>query len=315
MKKSEKTRNQLLYTVAFLTLFSVMIAGISFMLFQKMHEIYKMNGSMHKIYEHYKSASNSEENFLYKETADPGFMGSEESFSTKNFTMHLKAMHLRLDEIGKLRNEISKYETLFTFAQHKADEEGIDNFGSSIQLQKNELELEQRSEQIGLSNVLSLEKIEKDYLLKNDVSYITALESKVQTINADISRNGSFDFQQKVLLIKLLHDFRYSFLDLVKSKGTLGFKNEEQLNDHIFQSKEAINKQFVMIDKKLAMKEQMLTSNIENVLLIFIINMVTLTFFVIFLYTRKGNKIASHEEVYEQSDEKIFKMPNSAMAS
>ena len=302
MIKSEKVRSHLFIALSFLTLSGVVVAIISIFFFRKLHFIYTVNNSFHSFYEHFNGALNSEHVYLYKETLEHNYYELKESTYLEDFNKHKKEIHKSLDvlssrkacaefsidkEIDLLTAELSKYETLFAIAVGKVKKKEFDDFEVELKLQDYVHELELKSDKIGLTNVLMLQKFEKEFLINKDEAFVMQLERKVKEISAEIWKNKKITLSEKVSLINLLDNYRTSFSEIIDVTYSKGFKNEQGLSALLVESKSILNRQISTIDKKLSLREKELISNIEKAFIIVILNIVAISIFIFFVYPRK----------------------------
>ena len=305
VKKSEKIRNQLLIALSFFTLTGVIVASVSVYFFRKIHDVHKVSASVHTLFQEYVKATKSEQEFIHLETSKSTFFASGKSNYLNEYNSHIAKAKREIDklksqqayhdfkigyDVDKLSNEISKYETFFDFTIEKVKHRGFKDFGTEGVMRKYVHDLESKSDLIGLANVLMLRRHEKDFLLRNDDAYVTKLQDKIESINNRIWRNKKLSNIQKDNLIMLLTNYRHSFLDLVKVIKEIGFKDEQGLSGQLLNSKEIIDNQFIVIHSSIVKNEELMVDNLEKGFLIIIVNIIAITMFIIFMYTKKLRK-------------------------
>jgi adenylate cyclase len=316
MKKSKKIRIQLLIILSFFTMAAVTIALVSLHYFKKVHEVYEVSSAERRVFDRYIRTIDAGQKFIYLETSKTAFFKTGRSPYLEAFSRHLaetrtSISHLQtrsayknfdIDlKVAVLSNELSKYETLFSFTLEKIKNKGFKDYGAEGTMRTYVHELESHSHQIGLANVLMLRRHEKDFLLRNDESYITKLKEKVASIKERIWRNQRLKNTEKDTLITLLQNYQYSFLELVKFTQEIGHKNEQGMSELLAQCNFTIDRQFELIHQTMLRKEASLVEYIENILMIVLFNIVFVAVFTIYIYSRKipvvSSLITGKEEV------------------
>ena len=299
-----KTRNRLLFAFSCFTLIGIVIALVSIFYFSKIHDIYKVTGSLHKYYEKYIKAIDAEQGFLSLELGKSEYFKTGQSKYLAQHDVYLSEMRQNLmdlkkkgaykdfgieKEINNIDLELSKYETLFGLILDKVKVKGFREYGLEGKMAQYVYDLEKMSAPIGIANVLVLRKHEKDFLLRNDTVYIQRLSAKVEDLKRTIWTNDELSFEKKQTMNGLLQNYYLVFLQLVNITKEIGYKDEKGLSDLLNQSKYKIESYFQMLYEKTLIKETALIENVQSSFYIIIVNLVLVSMFLIYLFTRKIN--------------------------
>jgi hypothetical protein len=297
-----KTRNQLLFAFSCFTLLGIIIALVSIFFFSKLHEIYKVTGSLHTYYEKYIKAVDSEQEFLSLELGKSEYFKTGESRHLALHDQYLSEMKQSLlslqkskaftefgieKEINAIDLELNKYETLFGLILDKVKVKGFRDYGLEGKMSEYVYTLEKMSAPIGIEHVLVLRKHEKDYLLRNDSMYISRLGTKVEDFKNLIWSNPNISKEKKEKMNGLLQNYYLVFMQLVNITKEIGYKDEKGLSDLLNQSKNQIEDHFHALFRKAEIKETILIENVQSSFYIVIVNLLLTSLFLIYIFTRK----------------------------
>lgn len=310
-----RTRNQLLFSFASITLVGVAIAIISIYYFLKMDRIYKVTSSIQTVFNEYLKTMKSEHEFLTYETINPAFFRSgksnfldnHEKFykNTKDALAVLKSREAYEDfeiqeEIKKITKDLEDYKIFFNITVQKVKKKGFKDYGVEGRMRYYIHDLERKSAIFGLGveDVLMMRRHEKDFLLRNDISYIKKLSLKVDEFKGKINSKPHLSLADKRLLISLLDRYYKSFRELVTIGYQLGMKDDKGLNHELNMTRRQIEFHLHLLHEKAKISEENLIYNLHSSFVIVIVNLILISMFMIYMFSRP-----EEEEEDEDEDE------------
>ncbi|WP_162555941.1 sensor histidine kinase [Reichenbachiella versicolor] len=125
-------------------------------------------------------------------------------------------------EIEGIINQINRYnqcqQRLLALYRMK----GFKDFGLEGQMRRFAHELENHPSELELSELLTLRRHEKDYILRKDLAYVNLLNQKADKLKKKFKKSKSKDGQE---LFVLLENYQLSFQEIVKTEQAIGNEN------------------------------------------------------------------------------------------
>ncbi len=235
----------LLLTVAILT-----IMGLSYWLLKQHRKISDAQHQVNTVYTHYLELAQECQNVFYVDVKTPSFHQADES-------EHLKAIAYSFDRLSnsmmtleespipefryfhdkfvELDTLISDYHRLFEKLVQLYHWKGFKDTGLEGQMLAGIRELENTHQYVTLSDILQLRRLEKDYFLRNDSTYINELQSLVNSLLLKVPANN-----QESTLLKEYHKY---FLKITELEQQIGneqsgllsalFSTQKEIGEHL----------------------------------------------------------------------------------
>lgn len=162
-----------------------------------------------------------------------------------------------LSQLQKIKRAIQEYDSIFKEIVSKVQQRGYKDYGLEGKMRENAHQLE-RVAALKLSDVLTLRRHEKDFILRQDSSYIDKflekqLEMETQLINSNFSKNKKDSVRQ------ILENYQRQFLFLTELEQQIGLKTNQGL-------KNLLNQTTIQLTKKLNEFEQDLSVHQQKIL-------------------------------------------------
>jgi signal transduction histidine kinase len=179
-------------------------------------------------------------NSKYFETGQSDLLNLHEKLSEKiNQSLNdlydlqrLNNFHLQ-DSISKFKTNFNKYNQLTSTIIHQITKRGFKDYGTEGKMRDYAHTLETHSVEIGLVNVLQLRRHEKDFIIRQENSYVQKFEQKLGSIRETISSNRRIAERRKSDLLYLLDNYASQFKNLVYYEKQLGLKNSSGIKKQI----------------------------------------------------------------------------------
>lgn len=295
-------RNQLLIAFSCFTLSGIIVTLASIIYFSKLHEIYKVNSALHVLSDRHHKTVEAEHHFFQIETSSNDFFKTGSSVfldhqKTYYAEVRSQLMTLKENSIFKefgiytethnLYHELGKYEMAFELIVEKIRAKGFKTFGKEGRLRINATALEKDADEIGLVNILSLRKHEMEYFLNHNEDAVSTMSSRVDSIKNKLWQSPHLNFEQRDSINQLLHQYYYSFLEVVRMNKEIGYIDGMGMTLRLTESKEKINTLLESIIKRTEVREAMMVRNLKDAFLMIIINMILTSMFLVYLFTRR----------------------------
>ena len=127
--------------------------------------------------------------------------------------------------IDRIIAKLDSYEAAVDRLVHSLRERGFQDFGivGTMRAAIHSLEADVEDAEL-LVHMLSLRRHEKDYIIRNQSRYITALRSRAATFEQAIRTSATLDDDEKTVLTRRLDDYVTTFDDLVNVDETIGIR-------------------------------------------------------------------------------------------
>ncbi len=244
-KLSLKKRFILLLGVIGVVFFSILIFTITS--FKRVQYLNASETSINQLTKLLLEIRKDEKDFIFKETINPEYFISGQSQYITAIDQKIKqsiALSERLmnedfiihsSEFEKLKESkklIESYSDLMTKIEVKIGERGFKDWGLEGILRKAvhniEAEVKSIKSDKAMSHMLTLRRNEKDYIIRNDLSYFESFNKNIDLFKSSI-QNFGFDKSNSEKVLKLLDTYQNSFKALVDIEKELGYTDDEGL--------------------------------------------------------------------------------------
>lgn len=247
--KMNTIRGRILFGYLLLTGAILTIMGLSYWLLQQHRNISDAQHQVNTVYTHYLELAQECQNVLYVDVRTPSFHQETKSKHLKDISTsfdRLSSSMMSLEESPipefryfhekfiKLDTLISDYRHLYQELVRLYHERGFTNTGLAGLMRENIHELEKTHQHIALSDVLQLRRLEKDYFLRNDYTYVLAHQNLVESISPNIPKG-----HKEAILLKTYAEL---FYQIIKLEGQIGNEKEGMVAD-LFDTQEQVGTQ------------------------------------------------------------------------
>ncbi|MBC8005555.1 MAG: response regulator [Verrucomicrobia bacterium] len=139
---------------------------------------------------------------------------------------------------------------------------GFKDFGLEGQMRKN-VHLLETFPALDQTKVLSLRRHEKDYMIRNDSSYVIQLNQLVQIMKEDIKKSRSIPSTTKDSLLSLLTNYNSCFNKLVATDLEIGIRNKTGYMAKIAAKNQEIETMLVQTQQLVISKKNRIFENME----------------------------------------------------
>ena len=182
-------------------------------------------------------------------------------------------------KLTDLDGTMAQYDLVFKKIVEKIKERGYKDYGWEGKLRNYAHDLEKEN-LLPTTELLTLRRHEKDYLLRNETEYVKKFESLIgQTL---------FKYKNSSKTIQLIKDYSSSFTNLVNVTEELGFHNQNALKGELNKTTLVILK---LMDELSATAEKETSLAYKNGLKVFIISIIVGTIFCFVLIIRIAKKV------------------------
>ncbi len=177
-----------------------------------------------------------------------------------NFQLH--------DSIENLKKSFFQYKLLTNEMFKQILVRGFKDYGVEGNMRKYAHDLENYQTEIGLVNVLQLRRHEKDFIIRQEDSYILKHTALINLIKDALSINNSISANKKSRIIISLNNYSLEFNTLAEYEKKLGLKSGLGLKKQIDNISNGIESDLAMLVEFSSEKEQLALANIKLILLI-----------------------------------------------
>lgn len=135
-------------------------------------------------------------------------------------------IEILLENVGKYEEEFGKFIIL-------VKERGFKGYGIEGQMRSYIHRIEKSIPQTSLAKLLMIRRHEKDFIIRKQTSYIEKLSNAVEDLKVDVRNNPEF--------IKLLDDYKKTFLRLAEKEEAIGFDNKKGQKAELLEIEKQIN--------------------------------------------------------------------------
>ncbi len=177
--------------------------------------------------------------------------------SSPNLNNHKANCILLESEIGRLSNKreinseklasdyqaliagIAEYDLILSQLLELILERGFKDDGIVGEM-RNYAHLLEKFPEVDQTLILSLRRHEKDYIIRNEILYITELRKLVKTIEEEVSVNPDITAYKKKAILSLLENYVYFFNKMVILDEKIGIRTSSGLKEQLSQKEQNI---------------------------------------------------------------------------
>ena len=209
--------------------------------------------------------------FFENETINPNFFKTGKSKIIDNHRLLCKDIEIALSELKKnqkendfdLEGKIASIQLEFINYKNLTDNiirqilvRGFEDFGVEGKMRTYAHKLESYDREIGLINILQLRRHEKDYILRQDNSYLNKHEELTKTIKNALIKNLTIAAARKSEIIFTLDRYAGQFRMLTLFERHIGLKNTNGIKTQIDNVVDRIEKNYMQMQNAALLKEQ-----------------------------------------------------------
>ncbi len=215
------------------------IAAYTIYVFYKKARLETIQDLAHNVHTNtYKSLSIGQ-NFLMFETINPQFFETKNSVFLTNQDKVNKEILEELDEIirlnknndyvnsknlSDLKKYVEEYRVLWADIVFAVSKKGFKDYGLEGEMRRYIHQIED-NKLIDNTQLLTLRRYEKDYMLRKDIHYLEKLQSYTQGLIAKINTNNQLNSSKKNEVIQLLTKYYTCFNSIAEYDKKIGFNN------------------------------------------------------------------------------------------
>lgn len=147
------------------------------------------------------------------------------------------------------------------------EKRGFKDFGIEGQMRKN-VHLLEKYPELDQLKVLSLRRHEKDYMIRNDSTYVVKLNELVKCTQLEIENNNIINRSTKDTLLVLLTNYKSCFNNLVAADLEIGIRNKTGYMAQVEGKKNEIESLLVQTQQLVSNKKNTIFRNIQLIYLI-----------------------------------------------
>lgn len=160
------------------------------------------------------------------------------------------------EEIKTLQSHYSDYQNTINNIVELILKRGFEDYGTVGTMRKFIHKLEDYKN-IDQTQVLSLRRHEKDYIIRHQEQYIKKLNQRAENFKKQIANNMHLSSNEKANAIHLLNNYVKKFNQIVSYDRCIGFYNNTGLKNKLESKEKQIEEQFIqMINKSVKRKEE-----------------------------------------------------------
>ncbi len=238
-------------TISFIIFFSIMIiiVGIVFWFEGQKNEYNKISSHFDIICEQVQSIDRFESHFLKDEIVREAFYETKQSdylsartSSVENIYEQIKILNQNKKiksfqskkELKALDENLKNHEKQFIKIYDLIIHRGFKNFGVEGEMRKNirQLETIAAKNNINLIKILMMRRYEKDFIIRKEQEYVEKNQQLWNTLYKEIETQPRPEDQKKEIL-KVIKNYKNTFLELVKTEIRIGFDNKNGLRKEL----------------------------------------------------------------------------------
>lgn len=225
---------------------------------------------------------NTSHEFIENETINPAFFAKGESKLSAIHDSIWKQIDAELDNLYSLQHKYSfglddslaRIKSGFVMYKFFTDDiikkslvRGFKDYGVEGRMRDYAHELENYQNEIGLIDILQLRRHEKDFIIRQEDSYIKKHHDLVIVIKEKLEADAKLPKERKYDILKTITNYATEFDNLVMSEKMLGLKNNKGLKKQIDETSAQITASLSSMVEFSARKEVQAISNIRLVYL------------------------------------------------
>ena len=212
----------------------------------------------------------TQQNFFSYETKNATFFQTSQSdYLNQYYQLRDSAVQLMLlidpaypefklaDQVDTLKVEFTKIDALFKDLVTKVKERGYKDYSLEGSMRADVHWLEDIAE-ISTEKILSLRRHEKDYIIRNELSYAKKLNTLANILKTDIATKRQISSIRKDTILKYLNNYQSKFNQLVELDQESGIKDNSALKLRLDQQINALEARFDELTNQAHQKQQQL---------------------------------------------------------
>lgn len=250
---------------------------------KKQKVMFEMNNKFELVYKYILLDVKVTRDFFSNETISPEYFISGKSKNLETHKKMCKLIKMTLNELANSKeSEYSNlksnyFELLSNFNAYELKTNSIIKYINKRGFKDFKLEgrmryyahlLEELSEEVGLANVLMLRKHEKDFIIRQDTSYVYKLHSQAELIKNQLAKSN-LPTSRKKRTTEIVNNYESKFDSIVFYDKIIGLKNQEGLKEEIDQLLVKIEKSLEITSAGTAKKEAETVVNLKHFLIDF----------------------------------------------
>ncbi|GAA4271487.1 hypothetical protein GCM10022258_07810 [Aquimarina gracilis] len=224
--------------------FSIVIIGLSYTHIKKREHILQRTEAIEQSYIMLLKSVKAQQDFFSYATKDQHFFRTGDS---KYLDIYLKLLdstrsHLmQIDfekekvlsgSIDTIKMDITEIDAVFLELIEQIQARGYKNYNLEGSMRKDAHWLE-KAKEIPAADILTLRRYEKDYIIRNERSYVTRFNRRITTIRKKIEQNNRISKTRKDNIIFYLKGYENKFAQLVELDQRIGIKDNSGLKQKL----------------------------------------------------------------------------------
>lgn len=266
--KMNTIRGRILFGYLLLSAAILTIMGLSYWLLQQHRNISDAQHQVTAVYTNYLELAQECQHVFYVDVNTPAFHEKLESDHLKSISQafdQLSSSMMALEESPipefrhfhekfiELDTLIADYHELYQILVQLHHERGFMDVGLEGLMRESILELEKTHQHLSLSEVLQLRRLEKDFFLRNDRSYVIALYEEIKSLTTKIPKGHRE--------AELLKNYADAFYNITVLKNQIGDEHRGLLAA-LFVTQQAVGKQLTQAQEEMEATASILIRNL-----------------------------------------------------
>jgi methyl-accepting chemotaxis protein len=283
--QSMKIKGKLLSVFCTVFFLSSILAVWGYVSINKIMEIRSVEEAFNDINTNVLKMRKSEKDFLARDTKSEQFMSTGESkfvididklvVVNDSLTSSLLASDwsskLEMEqELTDLNKNIGVYHQTFNKIVKAYQKRGFKDYGDEGELRKAIQEVENAGNKINQVQLLTLRRIEKDFFLRKDMSYVESFTTEIKELTSRIDNGASGTALKKNLAI-----YETNFMEVVKSEEQIGLTETSGLMGEMRSNIGKIEPIIVGLEQQIAVRsEEMIFQTITTFIGVFVAQLI-----------------------------------------
>lgn len=186
----------------------------------------------------------AQQDFFSYETKNPDYFLSDNSTYLKRYHSEMDATTTLLNQIDfktetqldasiiKLQQDLKGIDSVFINLTDKVKQRGFKDFSLEGNMRKHAHWLENITE-LPTKDILSLRRHEKDYIIRNELSYVSKLENLVTSLQTQVANNNRISTVRKDSVLFHLNSYKDNFKTMVALDALIGIKDNTGLKKEL----------------------------------------------------------------------------------
>lgn len=261
--QSMKIKGKLLSVFCTVFFLSSILAVWGYVSINKIMEIRSVEEAFNDINTNVLKMRKSEKDFLARDIKSEKFMSTGESNYVKDIDNLVQrndsltngllasdwSAKLEMEqELADLNKNIGIYHQTFNKIVKAYRKRGFKDYGDEGELRKAIQEVENAGNRIDQNQLLTLRRIEKDFLLRKDMSYVESFTKEIKELTSKVGASGT--------LKKNLEIYETNFMEVVKTEEQIGLTETSGLMGEMRANIAKIEPIIVNLEQQIAVRSQ-----------------------------------------------------------